>query len=1102
MDEVATSAAEIGIAFQKVGGTAGSLNVEFEKVVSWIATISARTRESATTIGNSTKTILARFQQLREEGFTELEDDGITEVSQVAKALATVGIRLLDEQTQQFRNIGDVMDEVGAKWNTLTKNEKAYLGTVLAGTRQQARFLALMEGYDDALALYNNSLNAAGTTQSKFIIQQQSMEAHTNRLKASIESLQLSLIDSTFLKGLVDMGTAVVTLVEKFNLVGVAVSILATVAFAKLDIAFRLSLANAIGFRASVVALGTSLKGLIATIGLANIAFGAFVFVAGLVVSSIIKQKEEAKLAAAQQEEFNQKLETFNKLLDEFEDGATNIESVAQAFQNLNTSANLDELIADLQSVNKEVTRLRQTAQGGNIDLGTGITAGFDVQLEVQTKRQEDLNEAIDKNLKLMQRMRDARQREADDAKLVADSLDKLIAGEEIDEEIKLRLLDLYPSLNDEIINQSDYLSDLRDQYKNFTQEELTNSQNRINARINESEANIELAKSQLQIVQAQILAGQLDPGTGRFAGAAITDAIRTYMQQLEDLQVELNVVNALTEKSLRPAKKVDLDEQYEPLKNIIRDIAHEAELLGFQLEKAVGEDKIPIIMKLNEVYRKQQDALHNLAEAYRAEQEGLNESSDRYQELKGNIQELQVQWWQLNSAQLANIKTMQEVSKETEELNRETLESIANIEKQIVELYERQKDEKLDIIKEQYDEELEELEEKYQKQKELHQEDLDDFRKTQQAKIDAIRATEDEEAFESELEQLQKERSELQARYNELLLASGRAEAVQREEILNEIAEKEQEINELVADRNRELQIDNLEDTIDDFEDYINDKQSALDSDYANDKARIERLYNEQVDALEREFSKEKLYSKARVALHSGEYDELLELFDNYQKETGEGFSSLGDIIRNEFVKALKDAADALEELNDLGIDIDLDLEKPTDDKPSKIPGTGYVHPGTKEEEIIAISNRQGVDLATARDMYDKNVELGFQKYIGGGVDSTGGLKELHGTKNKSEVIFNSGQAKDLFNAVVNNLPQMNAISDSIISRADGIIPQTNGGGDTNISFDNLLTINADKIDNSSIPNIEKIIQKQFGEFQRLANKGRFSANKRQVVI
>jgi TP901 family phage tail tape measure protein len=120
---------EIGRAMQKVGGSAGALKINFDLISSWIAVVSSRTRESAETIGQSMKSILARVQSLKEYGFDET--DG-TKVNQVAKSLATVGIKLMDAKGQ-FRNFGTVMNELGAKWSTLDSRQKAYLATTVAG---------------------------------------------------------------------------------------------------------------------------------------------------------------------------------------------------------------------------------------------------------------------------------------------------------------------------------------------------------------------------------------------------------------------------------------------------------------------------------------------------------------------------------------------------------------------------------------------------------------------------------------------------------------------------------------------------------------------------------------------------------------------------------------------------------------------------------------------------------------------------------------------------------------------------------------------------------------------------------------------------------
>jgi soluble lytic murein transglycosylase-like protein/ElaB/YqjD/DUF883 family membrane-anchored ribosome-binding protein len=170
--------------------------INFEKVASWIAVLSSRTRESASTIGDSIKSILSRIQNLTEKGFDET--DG-TKINDVAKALATVGIQLVDANGQ-FRNFGQVMDELGNKWKNLDSRTKAYIATTIAGTYQQSRFLNLMEGYSESTKLYEQALQSAGTTQQKFNIYLESNEAALNRLKASWEGLWQSSFNSDAIK--------------------------------------------------------------------------------------------------------------------------------------------------------------------------------------------------------------------------------------------------------------------------------------------------------------------------------------------------------------------------------------------------------------------------------------------------------------------------------------------------------------------------------------------------------------------------------------------------------------------------------------------------------------------------------------------------------------------------------------------------------------------------------------------------------------------------------------------------------------------------------------------------------------------------------------
>lgn len=71
-------------------------------------------------------------------------DDMGESLNNVDKVLSSVGLSLRDE-SGQIRDLGDVLDEVAAKWNTYTRNQQNQISTAIAGTRQAVRLVLLQK---------------------------------------------------------------------------------------------------------------------------------------------------------------------------------------------------------------------------------------------------------------------------------------------------------------------------------------------------------------------------------------------------------------------------------------------------------------------------------------------------------------------------------------------------------------------------------------------------------------------------------------------------------------------------------------------------------------------------------------------------------------------------------------------------------------------------------------------------------------------------------------------------------------------------------------------------------------------------------------------
>lgn len=238
-DSAATSGAEIAKGFSKVSGTTKALNLEFEKVSAYIATISAVTRQNAESIGTALNAIFSRMTNMTAKGFTEEGKN----INNVAKSLKEINI-LVEESPGKWKKQTDVLDEVASKWDTLNDRQKAYVATTIAGTRQQSTFYNLMENYTTSLELYDTALDAAGTTQEKYGIYLESNQAKMDLLKATVEELWITLLDSDGLMKIVELMTrlveVVIALTDAYggNIVAVAKVVgsifLAVTAFTKL----------------------------------------------------------------------------------------------------------------------------------------------------------------------------------------------------------------------------------------------------------------------------------------------------------------------------------------------------------------------------------------------------------------------------------------------------------------------------------------------------------------------------------------------------------------------------------------------------------------------------------------------------------------------------------------------------------------------------------------------------------------------------------------------------------------------------------------------------------------------------------------------------
>ena len=201
---------ELSTGMSKVASAANIMGVGQDQLAAQISTIISATREAPETVGMALKTIYARINDIK----SGMADDGAT-LGRFSSQMAEYGFNILDAQGH-LRDMGDVIEEIGGKWNDLTREQQVSLAQIAGGKYQYARFLSLFDNWDQYVKALETARNAEGALQEQQDIYMDSTTAHLNTLKAAKENIFQSLADTDTINDLIDGLTFAANTVASF----------------------------------------------------------------------------------------------------------------------------------------------------------------------------------------------------------------------------------------------------------------------------------------------------------------------------------------------------------------------------------------------------------------------------------------------------------------------------------------------------------------------------------------------------------------------------------------------------------------------------------------------------------------------------------------------------------------------------------------------------------------------------------------------------------------------------------------------------------------------------------------------------------------------
>lgn len=216
----AISSAGIGEAMQRSAAAMASANNTIEETIALI-TAANTIVQNPDSVGTTLKTVSMYLRAAKTEAEQAGESaDGMADsVSELRdELLELTGQRVdiqLDEDT--FKSTYQILKELSEVWNDLTDVSKANVLELVGGKRNANVVAALLENFSVAEQALVTASNAAGSAIAENAKQLESIEGKISKFKATFQTFAQDVIGSNLVKNIVDIGTALVAVMDKLQ---------------------------------------------------------------------------------------------------------------------------------------------------------------------------------------------------------------------------------------------------------------------------------------------------------------------------------------------------------------------------------------------------------------------------------------------------------------------------------------------------------------------------------------------------------------------------------------------------------------------------------------------------------------------------------------------------------------------------------------------------------------------------------------------------------------------------------------------------------------------------------------------------------------------
>lgn len=181
---------EISEGIEASGSVAKAAGLNMQEYATMVGLAVEQTGQSGSTIGNAYKTIFSRITAASSIEGTPFED-----ISKAETALSGIGVEVR-ESNNEFRDMTDIMADIGEKWDTLSDVQRANVGYAVAGTRQLNVLNSLFGSWEQYEQIMENIDDRTGMAQKNQDEWANSLQGRLEDIKATTQSIWNNVFES------------------------------------------------------------------------------------------------------------------------------------------------------------------------------------------------------------------------------------------------------------------------------------------------------------------------------------------------------------------------------------------------------------------------------------------------------------------------------------------------------------------------------------------------------------------------------------------------------------------------------------------------------------------------------------------------------------------------------------------------------------------------------------------------------------------------------------------------------------------------------------------------------------------------------------------